>query len=41
MPAGSLGFGYTRLVTTAIVNEVRFAYNHVDWRRTPPSRSRT
>jgi Carboxypeptidase regulatory-like domain len=29
VPARSLGFGYTRLVTTAIVNEVRFAYNHV------------
>ncbi|MBI3697776.1 MAG: TonB-dependent receptor, partial [Acidobacteria bacterium] len=29
VPARSLGFGYTRLVTTAIVNEARFAYNHV------------
>lgn len=29
VPARSLGFGYTRLISTAIVNEVRFAYNHV------------
>lgn len=29
VPARSLGFGYTRLISNAIVNEARFAYNHV------------
>jgi outer membrane receptor protein involved in Fe transport len=29
VPARSLGFGYTRIITNAIVNEARFAYNHV------------
>ena len=33
VPARSLGLGYTRLVTTAIVNEIRLAYNPWDWRR--------
>ena len=29
VPARSLGLGYTRIVSNAIVNEVRFAYNNV------------
>ncbi|MBI4910673.1 MAG: TonB-dependent receptor [Acidobacteria bacterium] len=29
VPARSIGLGYTRILSTAIVNEVRFAYNHV------------
>ncbi|MFN7918839.1 MAG: TonB-dependent receptor [Bryobacteraceae bacterium] len=29
VPARSVGLGYTRIVSTSIVNEVRFAYNHV------------
>ena len=29
VPARSLGLGYTRLLSTSIVNEVRFAYNKV------------
>src|SRR5262245_31910503 len=29
VPAQSLGLGYTRIVTNAIVNEARFAYNNV------------
>ena len=29
VPARSVGLGYTRILSNAIVNEVRFAYNHV------------
>src|SRR5262249_37925097 len=29
VPARSFGLGYTRILSTAIVNEARFAYNHV------------
>ncbi len=34
------GTGGTRVISTAIVNEVRFAYNYVGWRRTRLCRSR-